>query len=448
MRQPSAAFKTFGPSKRSTKIRNTQHATPSFVRAAILMAAVLLAHSSPASTNYTAHEWGTFTSVQGSDGNLLLWRPLQSSELPKFVHDFKFGASLVQAKGELTTLQRMETPVIYFYAREPMKVDVDVSFPKGFITEWYPNVTQLNPTHTVTNGEMTAVQWESRAIWRDLDILPDLKNTSSSQNYQLPQDSAGSHYFAARETSANFVRANITTNNTTELEKFIFYRGAGSFKTPLRVTLDTNSVVTVENTSDQSLAHLFLLNIHDGQGAFAVLDELASSNSVHWQQLSDASGEHWNRFDLPQFKTAIGSQVQAALTSAGLYPDEAQAMVNTWRDSWFTEEGVRVIYLLPRPWTDDILPLTLTPQPTELTRVMVGRAEIITPQVDTKLFQLVSAAQIGDTNAQAQALNELNHLGRFSDPAMQLAMAHTTNSTLMNFGYQLAHRPQLLLKYE
>jgi len=394
-----------------------------------------------AGTPYTAHEWGTFTSVQGSDGNLLNWRPLQSSELPKFVHSTKVIPFAV-VKPSLVTLQRLETPVIYFYAKEPMKVDVDVSFPRGYITEWYPQLTTLNPTHPVNNGLIEAVQTESRAIWRGLDIFPDVRYATPLGTNQLPHDSTGSHYFAARATAANFVRANITTNNTTDLEKFIFYRGAGSFKTPLRVTLDTNNLVTVENTGPHRLAHLFLLNIHDGQGAFAVLDELAPSNSVHWQQLSDTAAEHWNRFDLPQFKTELGNQVQAALISAGLYADEAQAMVNTWRDSWFTDDGVRVLYLLPRPWTDEILPLTITPAPAELTRVMVGRAEVIIPKVETNLFQLLSTAQTGDTNAQAQATSEFKHLGRFASPALQLAMTHTTNTTLINFSYQLYYQQQ------
>src|SRR5690242_7357014 len=38
---------------------------------------------------FVAHEWGTFTSVQGGDGVLLDWRPLQSSQLPKFVYDWR-----------------------------------------------------------------------------------------------------------------------------------------------------------------------------------------------------------------------------------------------------------------------------------------------------------------------------------------------------------------------
>jgi len=45
----------------------------------------------------------------------------------------------------------------------------------------------------------------------------------------------------------------------------------------------------------------------------------------------------------------------AALVSEGLYQREAQAMVNTWRDSWFEEDGLRVLYTLPREWTDRTL---------------------------------------------------------------------------------------------
>jgi hypothetical protein len=420
------------------------------VSRALTIFTIAISSLSPAAysaTPYAAHEWGTFTSVQGSDGNLLPWHPLESSELPKFVYSTKAIPFAVSKTG-LVTLQRLETPVIYFYAREPMKVDVEVSFPKGYITEWYPQLTTLNPTHTVANGLIETVQTESRALWHDLDIFPDVKNATLLGTNQLPQDTNGSHYFAARATSANLVRANVTTNSTTELEKFIFYRGAGSFQTPLRVTLDSNDVVTVENTGAQPLEHLFLLSIHNGRGAFAALDELASSNSVHWQQLSDTAGEHWTQLPLDQFKNAIAFQVQTALANSGLYPDEAQAMVNTWRDSWFTDDGVRVLYLLPRPWTDEILPLTLTPAPAELTRVMVGRAEVITPQVETNLFQLLTTAQTGDTNAQTQAVSEFKHLGRFADPALRLALAHTTNAALMTFSYQLMYQPQPASKFE
>ena len=351
---------------------------------------------------------------------------------------------LIGFKGDLITLQRMETPVIYFYAEQPMNVDVDVDFPQGDITEWYPQTTQIGPTFAMdTNGSTSGILHESRAIWRNLEIVPASKEYSSLTE-RLPQDSSGSHYFAARETGANLVRANFNSpsNSTAETEKFIFYRGAGSFNTPLHVTVNSNNLVTVENTGANNLVHLFLVNIYGGHAAFGVMDELGSSNSVVWLQLTNGPAEHWNQFPLAQFQSEIGAQMEAALISEGLFSDEAKAMVNTWKDSWFTEEGVRVLYILPRLWTDEILPLTLTPQPKELTRVMVGRAEIITPQVQASLSRLLAKAQEGDADARLQVKAELKQLGRFAEPALQLAIKEAGQTNISNFGYQLLYPTQ------
>ena len=51
------------------------------------------AASLPACGSYVAHEWGTFTSVQGADGVQTEWNPLVTSELPQFVyrHEWREG---------------------------------------------------------------------------------------------------------------------------------------------------------------------------------------------------------------------------------------------------------------------------------------------------------------------------------------------------------------------
>ncbi len=398
-----------------------------------------------AAEGYVAHEWGTFTSVQGGGGALLDWRPLVTSELPGFIHNWSntgigHGGPYSLSKTYLVTLQRMETPVIYFYSSQPMNVDVNVGFPKGFITEWYPMVDQIGPAFTNPNGSTNGVLRESRAIWRNLEIVPTTANDKSFDD-SLPKDNSGSHYFAARKTASNLVRAhsNNPTNSTPETDKFIFYRGAGSFATPLRVTVDSNDTVIVENTGSQNLTHLFLVNIQNGFGAFAVLDALPASNSVTWVQLTNGPAEHWTQYPLPQFQDEIGAQMQAALTSEGLFTDEAKAMVETWKDSWFSEQGTRIFYILPRPWVDEILPITFTPAPKELTRVMVGRAEIITPETEAHFSQTLVSAQSGDPKARLQAAIEFKNLGRFAEPALQLTLSHATQTNLANFAYQLLY---------
>jgi hypothetical protein len=68
----------------------------------------------------------------------------------------------------------------------------------------------------------------------------------------------------------------------------------------------------------------------------------------------------------------------SALVAQGLFPKEARAMVETWRDSWF-EEGSRLIYILPTSAVDEVLPLQIDPAPSSTTRVFVGRIELVTP---------------------------------------------------------------------
>src|SRR5262249_26392262 len=157
--------------------------------AMMFVCTIFLIAGAGAPSNYVAHEWGTFTSIQGGDGELLLWRPLLTSQLPGFVYNWtnagpNRGLWTLQ-KGALVTLQRMETPVIYFYANQPASVDVDVSFPKGVITEWYPQATQIGPSYPLeTNGPTIGISHEPRAVWRNLQIMPQSKEHASPQ---LPQ---------------------------------------------------------------------------------------------------------------------------------------------------------------------------------------------------------------------------------------------------------------------
>jgi len=106
------------------------------------------------SEGYTAHEWGTFTSVQGADGVQREWNPLLTTELPTFVYDLakpsgnpRRASTAFGAKSAFRTLQRMETPVIYFYSDRERSVEVTVRFPQGIITEWYPQAAQIGPSY-------------------------------------------------------------------------------------------------------------------------------------------------------------------------------------------------------------------------------------------------------------------------------------------------------------
>ena len=86
----------------------------------------------PQSNELVVHEWGTFTSISGTDSQTLEWTPYRrnGAELPGFVYGGKYNA-----RGTV----RMETPVIYFYTPKELTCTVKVSFPQGEITEYLPD---------------------------------------------------------------------------------------------------------------------------------------------------------------------------------------------------------------------------------------------------------------------------------------------------------------------
>src|SRR5205807_3581216 len=170
--------------------------------------------------NLVVHEWGTFTSIAGKDGVALEWRPLNGSiDLPKFVHTMQqegLGLRHAKTKAELTALVRMETPVLYFYSSREMNVSAEVNFPKGKITEWYPQA----------RSDGSTINWGNFKV-------------SPGAAFNLPADYSDNHYYAARETDAAPVQVCGSSGKAAEQEKFLFYRGVGSFDLPLSAKLNS-----------------------------------------------------------------------------------------------------------------------------------------------------------------------------------------------------------------
>jgi hypothetical protein len=369
--------------------------------------------------------------VQGGDGVPLRWQASQIGDLPGFVYDWlhpglgrQSPPQLILGKGGLSGLQRMETPVLYFYADTEFTADVEVRFPNGLITEWYPQAGQIGPCGLRTNMEAGLKKHsakENLIHWQNVHVLPPKNNVEAAT--LLPMHTNGAHYFAARATDSAFLRVNnlSPTGAADEFEKFLFYRGTGDFKTPLVVTTSGDGTVSVENTGPTPLARLFLLHIQEGKAEWAKLDGLTPHERLRWRRLNSVPASE--RPSLAQVQTQIGDAMAEALAGEGLFPAEARAMVKTWSNAWFTEEGVRVLYILPRGWTDEILPLKLKPQPHELVRVMIGRAEIITPELQKEIAAQLKLANAGDGPAQERLTEYWKKLGRFTNPAMQLANA-------------------------
>ena len=336
----------------------------------------------------------------------MAWQPLQTSRLPDFVYNWsrpgvdrtRVSLPYTGGKWTLITRQRLETPVVYFYSSDPQTVDVDVTFDQGWITEWFPRADSVTRSGT-----------KSLIHWPNLRIAPFGREAEALTH----PATTGDHYFAARATDSDVVKTK------DEAEKFLFYRGAGNFDTPLRVTMKSDFSITLANTGTEAISELLVFQTDEHAGNFISVADLKPGEER--TVAAPRTGKRWFPAG-DELAGAVGKKMAGALVKAGLYPREAEAMVNTWDDSWFRENGLRVFYLLPRPWTDRVLPMTLKPAPSDLVRVMVGRAEVLAPGQEQELISQLMAARQGDKPALAQARLMLKGLGRFSDPALRRAV--------------------------
>jgi hypothetical protein len=346
---------------------------------ACLLATGLLAQDRSADPGLTAHEWGTFTSVAGSDGLAVEWWPLglgslsfdqngsyRSRELPSFVETLHFAAF----KGGLPATIRMETPVLYFYSSHPVTLSVRVKFAKGLITEWYPHATAPPSKGGLDDAARYAKgSAEGSISWSAIALEPGPARS-------LPRDSddSGNHYYAARETLATPLR--VDAPNGAQHEKFLFYRGVSMFPVPVSATFTSESKLRVSSLLHEEIPTVILFERRGEQLGYRISRGLR--NEVLDPPQMTATLEH------------LHGDLEEALVARGLYSEEAHAMIETWGNLWF-EEGSRLFYIVPSSFMETVLPLSITPAPARVTRVFVGRIELVSPATQRAVTAALAA---------------------------------------------------------
>ena len=307
--------------------------------------------------DFVVHEWGTFSTFSGSDGVQLKFYP-NDGDLPQFVynrHRFEKG-------GLPDAFVSLETPVMYFYSDRDRTASVKVEFPKGLMTDWYPQASRL-PVQDLR--------------WDNIKIL--------AKDAPKPIENGGkSRYFAARETDS--AELQVIEKGKRENEKFLFYRGVGDFSMPFAIRSQGNGSFTVKNNSKDEVPGLFLVRVQGGTVYFKASGHLSPRDQVRLQESTSASTAE-----------KLGAAVADLLIEQGLYEKEARAMVKTWSADWFGQDGMRVLYLVPESLTKEMLPLQINPKPDQLVRVLVGRHDILTPEREKDIDALVKRVK-SDSN--------------------------------------------------
>src|SRR5262249_9085246 len=124
---------------------------------------------------------------------------------------------------------RLETPVIYFYPPKSWNgertLHVAVHFRGGWVTQFYPPAlpqTSGLESNSFEFGKLTG-QTISSLDWRDLRVGTGGIGPRTDEQVWL--------------TPRNVAAANVTSSDG-ESERYLFYRGVGRIRAPLKAVLD------------------------------------------------------------------------------------------------------------------------------------------------------------------------------------------------------------------
>ncbi len=339
------------------------------------------------------HEWGTFTALQDENGEAMGGINTDDEPVPAFVHDI--APSLLLTKTEAPPVfyekgirachpdvtMRLETPVIYFYPDSDGvdSANVHVEFHGGWLTQYFPNAVASAPGiqdrsfSTLTSKTIGSLTWNKVKL-----------NASG----QVPATDA--HVWL---TPRQVRSATIEVNG--EREKYLFYRGVGHIDAPLRVVRTGQELVVSHNSdttiNNNGIRSLWLVDVRsDGTAAFRVLKPDAQSSVFLVKTPAEFEPHEYSA----GWTDPLRAGLQQELVGAGLFPDEAAALLETWEQSYFKSAGLRLFFVVPQAWTDNQLPLSVSPT-AQITRVMVGRIEIVTPE-QRALLAKITAGQDPD----------------------------------------------------
>jgi hypothetical protein len=348
------------------------------------------------------HEWGTITTRHASDGTPQgrLNHINPSEVLPPFVHRYEpptpaptpanpgntFEKTVV-GPGRPDVTMRLETPVIYFHVPAGTRSDavppfnVSVRLRGGILNEFYPNAEasvaldfeRINAK--MNSGVLNA--WDGAVLNNYVVGSLLWSNVALNDSVRAPKTASGV-WLAPRR-----VRASGVVASNGEGERYLFYRGVAHLEALMRTELSATDVklrapqrMPWLSEAAVTVPAVWLVDVRaDGRVAFREKDRVVIPKTGGTAELARLGLLTDKEFGASG-RTDLRASMRRALIGAGLFDDEADAMLETWKESYFRAPGLRLFYIVPREWIDYFLPLEIS-VPNALTRVLVGRIDLI-----------------------------------------------------------------------
>ncbi len=295
----------------------------------------------PPTSGLRVHEWGVWKVREGQIQHLADL----ARESPAFVR-----RATARAESPGGTLSRK--PVVYVYADRPTELTVRVGFTGGNAWLFYPGVSmEPGSSRPGCLGVGGGPALRDRAAVRPCEPPDHLRwsvRAVPRGGAALPEVARGHFWNHLRSVPSATLEA-----PDGSAEKFLFYDGPVAFRTAYRARRDDRSV-TIERLGDAGASEMIVANGDRWVAASGLAPGLAARVGID---------RPW-----PVQPHDVRTEIRERLRAAGLSAHEADSLVRTWQPE-IEAEGLRAFWLLPRAEYDALLPIEISPPPTDLVRV-------------------------------------------------------------------------------
>ncbi len=390
-------------------------------------AASVMVSCPPAGYRLRLAEWGVWM----SDGGDLKMVQTELAGIPPFVH--RTGNRIVEFKErDGPQSQVVLKPVIHLTVSQTMAVDLAVrirfgrpwfAYPKpddfevawglppvgsGMLVQGVPKLLRpldapnfgvlsghhagypwLRPGYALTGNRDWRFKGDEHDIlevglrWQRMIVSPE--QLAWMRPPDVPPGQQYTWWTRLRRVNCSWV------SSQNESERFLYYDGPTQLKARLGVTLvqdvvrfDTRApdnrpwpeqVLGGEQQLRRTLRGGDPKPLPHGGALIVSVDRTGIKGA--WIERADA-GVSQPLSDLPLAGPVVESHLAAAIRRS-LYADEAAAMIDCWRETFFAKPGLRVLLLLSAEEYDALCPLTIRPRPTERARVGIVWYELTPP---------------------------------------------------------------------
>jgi len=363
------------------------------MRIIIAISLLLVVTSLSARVQLQVHEWGTITTHHLSNGQPegRLNRIRKARVLPDFVHKYAPAETesnplmqKVETEGRPDITMRLDASVIYFHVPEGEQIieafDVKIDFRGGVINEFYPSA---NPPMAMDRERGDSkVQLGVLKNWDGKELSHHVESSLAWDRLHL----TNSFNFSCTEKNlwraSRRVKSNNLINAEGEVERYLFYRGVAHLDALFQTIItNTNIELRAQQTLDwlpgdsMVLPKIWIVDTDElGETAYREITGASVSKTRPNGKLFTME-----RFEQKAYSYENLSRLKRSMTRTlvqrGLFEDEANAMMETMKESYFNAYGVRAFYIVPREWIDKYLPLGIS-APHRLTRVYIGKMVI------------------------------------------------------------------------